>query len=434
MTNMSPFQIVVFSVFGLLAFVGIFVFATYSGLGGTSSLGPVEVWGTLPEDPMVDAIATIKENNEEFGAITYTQLRGETFSSELADAISAGQGPDLIIITQEQLLTELPRIESIPFSSIPQRTYLDTYVPITQLFLNQGGTYAIPFVVDPLVLYYNTATLSSIGAAQAPKTWEAVTGIVPATTQLSPNQSVERSGLAFGSYANVMNARAIMSLLFLQTGSSISAPVNGQMQATLSGSASTVGSTGNTGPEAALNFYTQFANPSRTVYSWNPSMPSSRQAFLSGDLTLYIGYASEYASLRAGNPNLSFDMAPVPQSATATGRATYGLAYAFAIPKMAENKAGAYEVALSLSDAAVLPNIAEAVGMAPAKRALLVPDPSDLYAAVYYPEALSAKGWLSPAPATVDQIFSAMISNVTSGRDSTPEALSAADQSLNAAF
>ncbi len=433
MMQMSPFQIAVMAVFGLLAVAGVFVFATYSGIGSESEVGEVEIWGTLPYETMTGLINAAKQGNRDFIAVGYSEKRPETFDSELANAIAAGQGPDLILINQEQLLTELPRIENIPFSSIPQRTFLDSYVAINQLYLNAGGTYAVPFVVDPLVLYYNRPMLSSVGAAEAPRTWEAVTGLVSTVTKVDAGQSIAKSGLAFGGYANVTNARAILSLLFLQTGSPITQVESGQVRSTLSGD-SAVGSTGNTGPEAAVNFYTQFANPSRTIYSWNNAMPSSRQAFLAGDLALYIGYASEVDSLRAANPNLDFDMAAIPQSGTASGRVTYGLAYAFAVPKMAMNKSGAYLAAMSLSSSDILPQAARGLNMAPARRALLTPDPADIYAAVYYPEALNAKGWLSPAPATVDGIFSGMISNVTSGRSEAGQALSAADQSLDASL
>ena len=206
------------------------------------------------------------------------------------------------------------------------------------------------------------------------------------------------------------------------------------MRSALGNTSQSSGGSGNSSAEGALNFYTEFANPSLTLYSWNQSLPSSRTAFLSGDLAFYPGFASEAQGLADANPNLDFDMAAMPQAGIVSGRVTYGLAYVFAIPKISANKSGAYSTAVALTGSTILPALAEALGQAPAVRSLLTPKADDSFAPVYYPEALNAKGWLSPAPSAVDSVFSAMITNVVTGRMQARDALSAADQSLNAAF
>ncbi len=428
---MKPFQIILLAVFGVLAIVGLVVFANFSGLGGGASVGTVVIWGTLPQQAMNDAIGSLKQSDKSYSGVAYVQKQPDTFDAELANALASGTGPDLAIITQEQLLAEEPKLSVIPFSSVPQRTFLDTYESIDDLYLSSDGTYGIPLLVDPLVLYYNRTLLSSAGVATPPATWEAVTGLVPAITKVNGDR-ITKSAVAFGSYANVNNARAILSLLFLQAGSPITSPGSGRIRSVLSDNSAN--STGTSGAEAAANFYTQFADPSRTVYSWNPSLPNSRSAFLAGDLALYPGFASEEAALRAGNPNLDFDMASIPQPATATTKTTYGVAYAFAIPKVAANKNGAFAAAEALTGSGILPDLAHAVGMAPAVRSMLTASFADKYATVYYPASLVAAGWLSPAPQTVDQVFAAMITSITSGRYGTPQALVNADQSFNAAL
>ena len=265
-----------------------------------------------------------------------------------------------------------------------------------------------------------------------PASWEAVTGLAPTLTH-SSKAGISQSAVAFGSYANVENARAILSLLFLQTGSAITQVTSAGPRSTLQQSAN--GSITGVSPiSAALNFYTQFADPSRTVYSWNASFTSARQAFLAGNLALYIGFASEQPQLQAANPNLIFDMAPIPQPLTASTKIDYGEAYAFAIPKASRNQSGALLAAYALAGIKTLPIAAQGLSMAPANRSLLVPSASDIYSPVYYPEALVATGWLSPAPATTDSIFSAMITNITSGKYNASAAVNSADQALTAAL
>ncbi len=337
------------------------------------------------------------------------------------------------MITQEQLLSQLNKITLIPFKSIPERTYKDSYVPIFNNFLTGEGTYGVPFVVDPLVLYYNRTMLESAGIAEPPSTWEAVTGLSALLTRKLPDQTLQKSLVAFGEYENVTNARALVSLLLLQSGAPITTSTNTGVRAALA-TAPTAGSFGTTPAESALNFYTQFANPTKTVYSWNRSMQPARQAFLAGDVALYPGFASERALLSAGNPNLNFDMSRMPQPETSDKRVTYGLGYVFAIPKASKNTSGAFQTAMAIAGKDVAPSFASYLGMAPALRGSLKASADDAFGPVFFPEALVASGWLSPAPKTIDTIFSTMIGNITTGRKSVRDALFTADQALDAAL
>lgn len=427
-----PFQTVVMVIFGLLAVTGVFVFANYSGISGSASkIGTVVIWGTLPADAMTHEIGAITSIDKSFGKVAYVQKPAASFDSTLADAIASGNGPDLILISQEQLVSEENKINVIPFSAIPQRTFIQTYLPEFRLFLTSTGTYGIPFVLDPMVLYYNRTLLSQGAVASPPQSWEAVTGLAPTLTRLNADRSIAESTVAFGTYGNAENARAVLSLLFLQAGSTITqSSAAGVRSVLLQGAAQGAASPA----VSVLNFYTQFSDPSRTVYSWNASFPSARQAFLAGTLAFYPGFASEQPQIKAANPNLDFDMTKVPQPQTATTNLDYGIAYAFAIPKASHNASGAYLAASALSGKDQLGAVAQALSMAPSNVNLLTSSPSDLYTPVFYPEALVASGWLSPAPAVTDSIFSAMISNITSGRYQTQTALSQADQALDAAL
>ena len=428
---MKPFQIILLAVFGFLALLGVFLFANFGGFGGSSAkVGTVVIWGTLPQSAMNGMVAAIQAGNQDYTGVSYVQKPADTFDSDLADAIAAGNGPDMVVISQEQLLDEQDKLSVIPSSVISERNYLDAYLPIDQLFLAQDGTYGIPFAVDPMVLYYNRSLLTQGGVATPPTTWEAVTGLAENLTQQQAG-TVSESVVPFGSYDNVENARGILSLLLLQSGNSITASTNAGVRSQLS----TGGSAGAASPAAAaMNFFAQFSNPAKTVYTWNGALPSARQAFLSGNLLFYPGFASELPDLKAANPNLDFDMAAIPQPQTSTGKTDYARTYAFAIPKASKNSSGALTVAQALADSSHAQVVATSLYMAPAARSALSPAANDLYQPVFFPEALVAKGWLSPSPASTDRIFSTMIGNITSGRTDTNTAIQSADQALNAAL
>ena len=434
MKNIKPFQMVLMAAFGLIAIIGLFLFANFKGFApNVKPIGAVTIWGTLPADTIQGFISEYKVAHTEYNKVTYVQRPAETFALDLSEAIASGQSPDLLLISQEELLASQNKLSLIPSSAISERNFRSMYLPIDEIFLVQGGTFGIPFVVDPLMLYYNRPVLASAGVAVAPATWEAVTGLAASLNRESQGQSLTKSLIALGTYENVENARAILSLLFLQAGGTVTVRNGNAVQSTMT-SLSASQTFGVTPSESALGFYTEFANPGKTVYSWNRALPQSRQAFLAGDLALYLGFASERAYLSEANPNLDFDMTAVPVQETAPLRTTFGRAYIFALPRSSPNYEGAYRIALGLTSAEVLPAIAHALGMAPAQRALLAPAKDDLYEPVYFPQALVAKAWLSPSAAVTDRIFGTMVGNVVSGRESIRDALSTADQSLNAAL
>lgn len=432
MLKMTPFQIILTSIFVVLALAGLYFFSVYKGFSGGPAVGPVTIWGTLPPEAMQTALQALSAKQQAFGKVSYVQQPETNFDVNLANALASGSGPDLVIINQEQLLSEESKMQVIPFSQVPERTFVNTFLPIGSIYLTKDGTYGIPLAVDPLVLYYNRSILSSAGVATVPSTWEAILGLAPTVTKKSDAGVISRATIPFGTYENVPNARGIISLLLLQAGNAITGNSNGLLRSTLlSGSDSVSGSPP---ADSAISFYTQFADPAKTVYTWNRSLPSGRDAFVAGDSAFYIGYASERASLAASNPNLDFDMAAIPEPQTAQNATDYGLAYAFAIPKASKNASGAYRTAAALAAGDIEKKIADDAGMAPANRSLLTPSPGDLYQPVFYPMALIARAWLSPAPGTVDTIFAAMINAIISGRENIHQAIVDADQSLTAAL
>lgn len=429
--KISLFQGILFGVFGIGALVGLFVFATYtSNNSGSETVGTVVIWGTLPAEPLRAMLTAAAQADTTLKSVSYVQKNAATLSADLASAIATGVAPDLILASQEELHALAKFISPIPFDTLPPRTFSDTFAAAGGVFTAPGGAgyYGLPFLIDPLVLFSNRSILASSGIARPPATWEALTGLVPNVALLTPSRQVTRGLIALGTYDNVHNARGILSALFLQQGVPLSGySASGSLAATL-GVAATDGQP--PGP-AVLGFYTQFADPSKVSYTWNASLRDSQQAFLAGDLALYLGYASEARYLRAANPNLDFDVSPLPQPATASLKSAYGLVYALLIPRGAPNAAGAYQAAALLTDPAQQTAAAASTGLAPATLTQLAAAPADPIFAVAYAEALYTRGWLSPAPADTDAVFSGMITNVISGRSNLEAALVSAERSLS---
>ena len=424
----SIFQVILIGIFGVGALIGLFVFATYSGNNNSSSaVGTVVIWGTLSGDDIQAALTTIGQTEKLLKNVSYVQKDPSTLPGDLSSAIATGSAPDLVLASQENLRALAKFMTTIPSATLSESAFTNTFVEEGSLFAAADGYYGVPFLIDPLALFSNRTILSSNGIAKPPSTWEALAGLVPNVAILTPTRQISRGLIALGTYDNVHNARGILSAIFLQAGAPLS-----EYSSNI-GLASNLGISASSGTppgQAAVGFYTQFADTSKVSYTWNASLQDSRQAFLSGDLALYLGYASESRYFAAANPNLNFIVTPIPQPATALTKSTYGLVYAFMIPRGAKNPSGGYQAAVLLTNSAEQDVSASATGLAPATLNQLAVAPSDPTAAVAYSEALYAKGWLSPSPANTDAVFSSMIDSVITGRSNLNVALTTAERSL----
>lgn len=430
--KLTLFQGILLGVFGLAAVIGLFVFATYSGGGGSHTIGTVVVWGTLPDTDVQASLTELSAQIQDLKGVSYVEKKSGTLATDLAAAIATGSSPDLILASDEDLHSLTKFISPIPSGTLTPADYQKAFVREGNLFtVPQVGYAAVPVLVDPLVLYANRTILSSSGIASPPSTWEALIGLVPKVAVLSASRQITRACVALGTYDNIDHARGILSTLFLQSGVPLS-----QVQSTgiIAGDLGSRSDTGQPPGQAVVSFYTLFADPSKLSYTWNASLPSSEQLFLTGDLALYFGYASEARYLRAANPNLDFIVSPVPQPATASQKQVYAHLYGLMISRGAKNPAGALTVALLMSNPQEDASLATHTGLAPAALSLLSSAPSDPVAAVAASEALYASGWLSPSGEGTDQIFSSMITGVITGRLSVAAALTFAEQSLTAAL
>lgn len=422
--EMRPFQIILLGVFIAFAVGGLILFSVYRGFGSEPNpYGPsVDIWGTLDWAAFNGVINELGDADDNFKVVTYRQMDARTFRTELVSAIAEGRGPDAIVLASDELISERAKLYPIPYASLSARTIQDTYVDGAEVFARADGVYGFPIAVDPLVMYWNRDTFSSAGLVEPPTTWEALTaGVVPALTRIeqSPVYTVSKSAVAFGEYANVTNAADVMYLLALQAGSGlVSENTNGFVVALNQA----VGQTARPPLDAALDFYTRFSNPSRPDYTWNRSLPQDRSAFLAADLALYFDYGSAAPGLAAGNPNLRFDAAPVPQGSGATVKKGLGTFYSLAILRTSDNFAGTYRAVALLGSTGSASALAEGSGLAPVHRATLAAGHANPFRQTMYTAALTARAFLDPNPAASSAIIKTMIEDVTSGSATVSEA------------
>ena len=182
----------------------------------------------------------------------------------------------------------------------------------------------------------------------------------------------------------------------------------------------------------ALRFYTEFANPAKSTYSWNKAQESARKAFTSGDLAMYAGYASELPIILKQNPNLNFDVARLPQlSGGATQRiSTIAKVYALAIPRVAKNPQGAGMVLTALTSKSASTVLSDNIGLPSPRRDLLAVEPEDPLETIFRNSAIMAQSWRDPNPEDTYKIIAKMVESVVSGAQKMSQAIERANREL----
>ena len=108
------------------------------------------------------------------------------------------------------------------------------------------------------------------------------------------NGKIKTAGAAMGTYDNITHAPDILSLLFLQNGVDFNNMADSSERV-----------------QGALSFYTSFATDENNV--WDNTLDPSILAFAKGNLGMFFGYSWDYFTIKQFNPNISFQVVPVPQ-------------------------------------------------------------------------------------------------------------------------
>jgi ABC-type glycerol-3-phosphate transport system substrate-binding protein len=264
-----------------------------------------------------------------------------------------------------------------------------------------------------------------------PATWEALSEITQKVTLRDATRNILLSTIAFGEYRNVLQAKSIILMLLIQSGSKMVAEDRDGYAVLVD----TPIVEDNRKPlNAALQFFVEFSNANSPLYSWNRSKQDDKTAFLGEELALYFGFGSEEGDIRAKNPNLNFDMVTVPQGAGATIKRGYGKFYGLALVRGASNTEGTYQAILKLGSTEPTLAISEAQNMAPAHRVSINSGGKSASLETIFNQALIARGWLDPDSQKSSEIFQLMVEDVVSNRQKISAAATDAVKRLELAF
>ncbi len=427
-STLSTFQLVVLVIFIFVGIAGVVVFA---GFGGTNKekIPSAVVWGTVPATVVNEVVRVINGESTVID-VKYEQISPETFRSVFVNALAEEKGPDIVLLSDDLLYAEANKLGIIPYTVFTQRDYADTYINAADHFMSATGVLGVPFSIDPLVMYWNRGIFATAGIASPPKTWDELQKMVPQLTRINDAKGIERSGVALGEVANIKNAKEILASMLMQLGNNITDidPQTGSVISTLD----KANQDNRFAADEVIKFYTYFSNPAGRAYSWSRSMPDSRKAFLSGDVAMYFGSVSDFNTLRTENPNLDFDVAPIPQTSDAANapHVTYGRITAFSVTRKAKDPMAAYQIIAKMTSASSQKLWVELTKMPPVRKDLLGETPNDKYLSTFYKAAIQSRTWFDPDPAYSSIIFRDMVESITTGKSPSSDAISNAKQRL----
>jgi ABC-type glycerol-3-phosphate transport system substrate-binding protein len=424
---MSRFQIIVLGFFVFCAVGGLILFASFSRQ--PSGIEKVVLWGTLDRNSMNDFIAAAMKAQGSKIEVQYIQRPPETIYQDYLEAVASRYAPDALLLSQDQILKFAGKIITIPYSTISQQEFKSTYIQEGELYLTENGIRAIPFTIDPLVMYWNRDIFSNVGISSPPKYWSELKALAQKITKRDSATKISQSAVGIGEFRNVDHAKELLSLLILQLGNPIAANTQYGMQSFLNAKS------GNSSPALnALNFYTDFANPVKDIYTWNKSLPSSQLMFIGNRLGVYFGYASEYDLIHQKNSNLNYGVTLMPQITSQPSvppvNITYGKLYGFSISNTTFNFANTLNVVRMLTNTTAAPLWADKSHLPSVRRDALTMNPSDSTSYIFGLSSLWSRGWLDPDYVKTTTIFGDMIDSVTSNRQDSDVALQQAHDKL----
>lgn len=417
--KITTFQMVLMGIFGTLAMIGFVLFATYSPkIEREQIIGSVVIWGTLDKDLMRPLLNELNSKNKNMRDVIYVEKSLSNYNQELLEAMATGFSPDLFLVSNRDIFKNLNKIHILNSESYSIRDFKDTFVNAFSIFTNSQGVIAIPFLIDPMVMYYNKNIFATSAVAVPPTEWEDFYRLAEKINEFDHNGNIKKSAVAFGETINVTNFKDIITTMILQVGDPI----------VYEGEKRYMTTTNERSVELSqiLTYFTSFSNPNSKSYSWNRSLPNSLDFFISGSLATYFGFVSELKNIRLRNPNLDFDVAEMPSYRGANNKTVFARTWGLAIPKNSKNKIGAFRVANILAGEESQEFLSEKMFLPPVLKISLMNRHKDPFMDIFYRKAIHANSFMDPDYKKTTEIFKNMIDSVVSNKNNPQNSINKA--------
>lgn len=396
---------------------------------------PVDLvyWRLWDDRVVFDPIIEAYQAQNPHVTITYKKLTYAEYEKAVVDALASGKGPDIWSIHNTWLPKHIDKLEPAKEEILPIESYKEAFADVVSSdFIDpvENKIYGVPLSIDTLALYYNKDLFNNAFVIAPPKDWTEMQEIVPKLTKTDDVGDISRSAVAMGTASNVDRGVDILNLLMLQNNTQMTSPDGKQATFNLSSTTST-GETFFPGVDA-LEFYTQFADPKRKLYTWTPVKSQSVDAFVAEEVAMIFSYSYQDAVIKGKSPKLNYAIAKVPQIKNTPKEINYANYWGEVVSKSSEHKDEAWKFLAYLASNEASKQYAESTKRPAARKDLIQEQLEDPTLKVFAGQALTAKSWYQKDPAAIDNIFAKMIESVILGEAEVEDAISSGTQQVTA--
>ena len=380
-------------------------------------------WKTFEDSENVSDLIQDFETANKNVVVNFVKKDAATYESDLVDALASGSGPDIFSIHNDWLPKHIDKIVPLPDTAISLRAYQDSFVDVAYGdFVKDGKIYAVPLTVDVLALYYNKDILGSAGISQPATTWPELVSDVQKITKVSKSGVFSRSGIALGTAANINRAVDVLTLLMMQNGTQFY--TDDFSSASFDQSQSVSGTEQGFNPGAtAMAFYTQFANPAKTSYTWNVKSDFSVDAFTQGKLGMMISYQYMEPLIKAKALNLNWGVSAIPQVSDESSKINFANYWGEAISKNSKNKQAAADFLAFISSKDGLTKYYASHKLISSRKDVIATQISDTEIGVFAEGVLTARSVYKRDANVYESVFLKMINDVILNSMEPEEAL-----------
>lgn len=439
-----------------------------AGCGGPSTAQiaaskPVKlvIWRVFDNETSSQPLMSAYQKLHPNVSFEYRELRSDSFKNELLRALAEGNGPDIFSLNNawlgeyQSLISPLPASLKIPYSevrgtikkevvytvkeqpTISLRALKTEFVDVVALDVlrpHQENAkapiteriFGLPLAVDTLALYYNKDLLNAAGFPEPPKTWTEFQEQTTKLTRVGANNEILQSGAALGTSKNVERSSDILSLLMMQNGTQMTDERGVATFAVQNQDREIVGLD-------AVNFYADFANPTKQVYSWNSKQPNSFDAFTAGKTAFFFGYSYHASLIRAAAPKLPFAISNVPQIEGGKN-VNYANYWFETVSKASKNPDFAWDFIQFETSAEQAPEYLKIARKPTARRALINAQMQDEDLSIFASQLLTAKSWYKGKNAVVaENALLDLINAILAGTD-PQQSIQEAENKVNQTF
>lgn len=310
----------------------------------------LEIWAVVDDVDVYTPLLRAYRQAHPHISLIYKRFRLEEYEEALLNAMAEDRGPDVFLIHNTWIGKYLSKLEPMPpktdmvyqivegsstnrkvtlelreepsitirelKNNYPDTVSQDVIRPINITPKERKATYedqivAIPMSLDTLAMYVNKDMLNAAGIPVIPEDWSRFQESVRRLVKIDPDGEILQAGSAMGLVDNVERPTDLLSILMMQNGTQM---VNEQGYPTFSLMPEALSGLREELPAIeALQFYADFADPGKDIYTWNEDMPDALDAFVQGRLAYFFGYAYHLPTIKARAPKLNLAIASLPQ-------------------------------------------------------------------------------------------------------------------------